>query len=385
MTVVLLLATIGFSYLLNGILLRYSRGFGVTSREGLNQERWSAAKKPTTGGISFYITFLVGFLVLQVALPGDNLPPSRYLALVLSTTLAFLVGFADDAYTMNPRLKFLGQIACAGVLIYFKVYIQFFTVWSPMLWPLDYILTAFWVVGIMNSLNMLDNMDGVTTTVALSITAVAMSMLIFREGMNNMFLLMAVTAGGFIGFLFWNWRPARIYMGDTGSLFIGMFLAYLGIIYFWNIHATPDNVSHIRKGLVPLLVFLVPIMDTTFVTISRISRGVSPFQGGRDHLTHNLVRLGVIEPMVPASLGIITLISGSMSIFVYFLIPEWTPFYSLLFCVYPVTLFILFTFFYRKGERIGKYRDLIKKREQHASTVATEQQANISPNPAPAN
>lgn len=371
-TVILLLGTIGFSYLLNGILLRYSRGFGVTSRQNLGQERWASTRKPTTGGISFFITFLVGFLIVTNAFPDDNLPQSRYLALIISSILAFLIGFFDDAYGTHPRVKFMGQLVCAAVLIFFDVHIRFFAVWSPYLLPLDYLLTAFWVVGIMNSLNMLDNMDGVTTTVALSITVVSMLMLVLREGLNNVFFILAATSGGFIGFMFWNWKPAKIYMGDTGSMFIGMLLAYLGIVYFWNIHATPDNISHVRKGLVPLLVFLMPIMDTTFVTVARIARGVSPFQGGKDHLTHNLVRLGVVEQMVPVAFGVITLISGGLAIFVYFLIPEWTAFYSVLFALYPIIVFALFSALYRRGTRIGKLRDLQKKREEARQVIEPE-------------
>lgn len=145
-------------------------------------------------------------------------------------------------------------------------------------------------------------------------------------------------------------------------MFIGMVLAYVGILFFWNAKAAPDNISHVRMGLMPLLVFLVPIMDTTFVTIARLAKGSSPFVGGKDHLTHNLTRVGIPEEFVPVTLGIVSLISGSLAIFMYILTPEWSATYSVFFFFYPVALFILFGTLYVKGTRIGKIQDLQKER-----------------------
>ncbi|MEO0472491.1 MAG: MraY family glycosyltransferase [Bacteroidota bacterium] len=326
-SVLLLLGTVGFSFLLNKILLRFSKNFGVDSRQTQqNWVRWSTAAKPTTGGISFFITFLLGMLVLLIVRPEQTATSSPYLALLLSATMAFLVGFADDAYGTHPSLKFLGQMMCGAILLYFGIRIHFFEMVNPNLWFMDYALTMFWVVGIMNSLNMLDNMDGVTTTIATSIAMVGLIMITSLEGLSNIFYAVIAVIGGFVGFLFWNWKPAKIYMGDTGSMFVGMILAFVGIEYFWNIPASPDNISHIRKGLIPLMVFLVPIMDTSFVTFARIARGGSPFVGGKDHLTHHLVHIGVPEAGVPLLLGAISLISGGLTILVYKLIPEWSEF-----------------------------------------------------------
>ncbi|TAE48729.1 MAG: undecaprenyl/decaprenyl-phosphate alpha-N-acetylglucosaminyl 1-phosphate transferase, partial [Bacteroidetes bacterium] len=288
--------------MLNKILLRFSRNFGVESRqEQTGLVRWASTAKPTTGGISFYITFLIGSLILLIVRPDQKTGSDLYMALFLSATLAFMIGFADDAYGTHPSLKFLGQVCCALILIGFGIHIRFFTQVNPDLLPLDYLLTVFWVVGMMNSLNMLDNMDGVTATIATTIVVSAMTMIISMSGLSNIFYVLVAIAGGFIGFLFWNWRPAKVYMGDTGSMFIGLVLAFVGILFFWNVYSTPDNVSLIRSGLIPLMVFIVPIMDTTFVTFARLSRGQSPFVGGKDHLTHNLARIGVQEQMVPVT------------------------------------------------------------------------------------
>ncbi|MDX1905931.1 MAG: MraY family glycosyltransferase [Bacteroidia bacterium] len=374
-SVLLLLGASFFSWMLNKILLRFSKNFGVESRkEQTGLVRWASTSKPTTGGISFYITFLIGSLILLIMNSGVTTENGNvFLALFLSATMAFMVGFADDAYGTHPLLKFLGQVACGGILIAFGLHIQFFQLWSPQLVLLDYALTIFWVVGMMNSLNMLDNMDGVTATIATSILMTTMWVLIAREGVSTLFMVMTTIIGGFVGFLFWNWRPAKVYMGDTGSMFIGLVLAFAGMQYFWNIKTSVDNISHIRTILIPVMVFIVPIMDTTFVTVARIARGSSPFVGGKDHLTHNLVRVGVPEHLVPVLLGMVSIVSGLLAIFVCNLIPEWRNLYSLMFAIYPVTVFTLFTTLYIRGTRIGHMRDMLEKRgaqvREHQNTA----------------
>lgn len=356
-SVLFLLGTIGFSYILNKILLRFSKNFGVESRASQNLVRWATASKPTTGGISFYISFLIGSLILLLIEPSLLSDTKWYLALFLSATLAFLIGFADDAYGTRPLYKFLGQVACGLILLAFDIHINFFSTLGNGWVILDYLLTIFWVVGMMNSLNMLDNMDAVTGTVATTIIVSALPIVILQEGLSTTFLILLIIAGGFIGFLFWNWRPAKVYMGDTGSMFIGMTLAFFGIRYFWNLMPAPDNISHTRMLLIPVMVFIVPIMDTTFVTVSRLARGSSPFVGGKDHLTHNLVRIGIPEAIVPVTLGIVSTISGLLALAAYRLTPEWRGFYSLLLALYPILVFGLFTYLYAKGMRIMKIKD----------------------------
>ncbi|WNJ20388.1 MraY family glycosyltransferase [Pontibacter sp. G13] len=383
-SVVLLIGAVGFSYMLNKILLRFSKNFGVDSRQSQNLVRWSSTSKPTTGGISFFITFLMGSLALLILRPELPMDSQSLIALFLSTTLAFMIGFADDAYGTHPSLKFMGQVACGVILLTFGHHIEFFSKFtdnSAGLW-LDYGLTIFWVVGMMNSLNMLDNMDGVTTTIALTIVVGTLTMITFSRGISHDFYLLVAVAGGFLGFLFWNWRPAKVYMGDTGSMFIGMLAAFVGIKYFWNIHTSPDNLSIIRMTAIPLMVFIVPIMDTTFVTIARIARGTSPFVGGKDHLTHNMVRVGVPEEMVPVVLGLVSMVSGLLAIFAFRLIPEWQVIYSALFGMYPVMLFGLFTYLYIKGTKIAAMREKMEQEAAEASRLTTDAQPDMIPSSA---
>ncbi|MEO0895946.1 MAG: MraY family glycosyltransferase [Bacteroidota bacterium] len=377
----LLIGTTIFSYILNKFLLRFSKNFGVESRQNQQSRiRWGSTSKPTTGGITFYVSFLLGSIILLIIEPemiGKDIMSSSYLALFLSATLAFLIGFADDAYGTKPLAKFLGQVMCGVILIAFGIHTQYFSYAGDYGIWLDYGLTLFWVVGLMNSLNMLDNMDGVTATVATSIIMTTMVMVISRQGMHPMFLVLTIVMGGFIGFLFWNWNPAKVYMGDTGSMFIGLVLAFFGIKYFWNLSPAPDNISFVRMMLIPVMVFIVPIMDTTFVSVSRISRGISPFMGGKDHLTHNLARIGVPEPLVPVILAMVTIISGMLAFFAYKLTPEWKTFYSALFAMYPVLIVGLFSFLYAKGMRILKMKELLAKREEEKKQAAVERRTEL--------
>ncbi len=377
-SVFILFGAIVFSYLLNKILLKFSGNFGVDSRISQNLIRWSSAAKPTTGGISFYMTFLLGFIVLLILKPELTVSSDKYIALLISATLAFLIGFADDAYGTHPKWKFLGQVLCGGILVMYGIQINFFSLWGPDFEVIDSALTIFWVVGLMNSLNMLDNMDGVTSTIAISILIITMTIMVALEGTSHLFFIIIAVVGSFIGFLFLNWRPAKIYMGDTGSMFIGLVLAFMGIIYLWNVPTSPDNVSSWRKALIPALVFLVPIMDTSFVTVARISRGDSPFKGGKDHLTHNLARIGIQEELVPVTLGIVSIISGVLALYIFYLIPEWDHLYTVLFSVYPIGLLILFISLYRQGTRIGKMRALLALHEQKSQeTQIAEQKPQI--------
>lgn len=361
MSVIFLLSAILFSYFLNVILLRLTKNFGVTSRQKNTSIRWGSTSKPTTGGISFYITFLLGtiiLLLLNAASLNEN-TTKNYLALFASGTLAFFIGLADDAFNTRPGMKFFGQVICGVILIAFGIQIRYFDI--PLL---DWGLTVFWVVAMMNSLNMLDNMDAVTTTVSLAIVCITLAMSVTVVCPFNIYYILIVIAGSFAGFLYLNWRPSKVYMGDTGSMFVGLVLAYTGIVFFWNIKTTPDNIDFIRKGLIPFMTFMVPIMDTSFVTVARLRRGVSPFQGGRDHTTHHLVHVGVPENMVPIVLGTLSLLSGGIALWAYLLIPNWSWVYTFIFTLYPIIVFSIFIILYQRGLKIGKMKDILATREK---------------------
>jgi UDP-GlcNAc:undecaprenyl-phosphate GlcNAc-1-phosphate transferase len=157
----------------------------------------------------------------------------------------------------------------------------------------------FWVVGLMNSINMLDNMDGITASVSVSVILGGLYMMCSRgEEQSIYFITLIGVLAGLLGFLYFNWNPSKMYMGDTGSQFLGVFLSVVGIMYLWNGHAGPEFRIQTKQIIVALLVFIVPIIDTTTVTINRLLKGKSPFVGGRDHTTHHLSYLGLSDRQV---------------------------------------------------------------------------------------
>lgn len=275
---------------INLIMIKFSVNLGVRNLSEKEEIRWQK-RKPSVGGLSFYIAFLIFFAILSNLILIDNLKEISYshkrdLSLIVATTLGFFVGLIDDAKNTNPLLKLLGQVLTGLILVSFGTVISF----SPnMFW--NSFITIIWVVFLMNSINMLDNMDGMTASISLAIFIAISSFSV--NGMSLSSLMIMVCAGSVMGFLIYNWHPSRIYMGDSGSQFLGITLAYFSIVYLWGNRYSDGGYFQINQIYLPLLFFTIPIFDTTTVFIHRLLRRQSPFVGGKDHLSHHLVFLGL--------------------------------------------------------------------------------------------
>lgn len=287
-----------FSFLINGLFLKFSRTLGIKDQDD-SLVRWSSTSKPAVGGLSFYILFLFSIACYSILFEAVTYINDivRFLGVMAACSLGFVVGLADDAYNTKPFLKFFAQFSSAIILIATGTSINISGITA-----LDYSLTILWVVGLMNSINMLDNMDAITTSVSISVILAVLYMLVIKdEVMSVYFITLLGVLAGLLGFLYYNWNPSKMYMGDTGSQFLGVFLAAIGILYLWNGHAEPDFRIQTKQFIVALLVFIVPIIDTTSVTINRLLKGQSPFVGGRDHTTHHLSYLGLSDRQVAAA------------------------------------------------------------------------------------
>lgn len=347
-SVVIFLVAALLAYTVNIILVRFSKKLGALSEGNKRGElRWASHSKPLVGGIVFFLIFLVAALLLYIV--QDLLvvgPGLGFVALVIAGTIAFVVGLSDDAYNTTPGLKFLGQLSCGILLIAFGQGVSFSGIAL-----LDHGLTLLWVVGIMNSFNMLDNMDGVSGSLSFGIiTTTATSLVLFGLGGGFYFYLLLAMAGAHMGFLVLNWRPSKLYMGDTGSQFLGLFLAFIGIQFFWNLPAEGLQ-SLQRQFLLPQLVFLPTIMDTTFVTVARLARRQSPFVGGKDHISHHLVYVGLPERFVPVVFGGLTLLSGAIALYAMRFVAGWQTLYSVLVLAYVAVVFVVFAIVYRLGAK----------------------------------
>lgn len=337
-------ASILFSFLINRLFLKFVRTLGIRNQNDA-VIRWGSQSKPAVGGFSFYIIYLLSIITYSVFFDSNQVFLSKeFIGILLATMLGFLLGLADDAYNTKPFLKFLTQVTCAIILMVTGTEITL-----SYLEPVNYILTIFWVVGIMNSLNMLDNMDAITSTVSISIILSALAVMTFHQEFESIYFMILIgVMAAIVGFLYFNWHPSKMYMGDTGSQFLGVFLAAIGIRYLWNAEPPSGDLISARNLLLPLIVFLMPIIDTTTVVINRLSKGQSPFIGGKDHTTHALAYLGLSDQQVALVFWCMTLLSLLFVVIIEKFLLSWTHVYTLLFSIYVVVMFSLFFYAARK-------------------------------------
>ncbi|MBI4317248.1 MAG: undecaprenyl/decaprenyl-phosphate alpha-N-acetylglucosaminyl 1-phosphate transferase [Chloroflexi bacterium] len=230
---------------------------------------------PLLGGLAIYLASVGAVLAFS-----DLFYISQLVGILFGATLVSSLGIWDDRWGMRPFLKLLGQITAALILVLSGVQVEVLR--HPLL---NVLITVIWVVGITNALNLLDNMDGLSGGVA-AIAAAFFFLLAAGGGQFLVASLAAALLGACIGFLRYNFNPASIFMGDTGSLFVGYILAVVGVkLRFENLD--------IVTWMVPVLVLGLPIFDTTLVVISRLRRRLNPLTTpGKDHVSHRLVAVG---------------------------------------------------------------------------------------------
>ncbi len=269
--------------------------------------RWNSQSKPVAGGITFFISFIFGTTFFLLSQKIDTQLKSEYLSISLALIFAFFTGLADDMLSISPQLKLLLQAFAAFILVYSGLHVHLF----EQTW-LNFLFTMIWYIGIMNSINMLDNMDTVATSIALVITSGFLVLnLYYFKNLYELFILISLWLS-LATFLIFNIHPSKMYMGDNGSLFLGLLLAIFAVKYLWNFNgfeSYTNTFQFLLTFFVNTLFFLIPLTDTTTVTINRIFQKRSPFTGGRDHTTHALYFLGLSENQIAIMLSIFNLIS----------------------------------------------------------------------------
>ena len=309
------------------------------------KERWHSEPTPTLGGLAFFLGFAISALLLTPNL-GSVWP------FFLIAAQIFFVGIYDDFRQINPATKLVGQIICAATAIFFGYALGFFS-WSP----LDALLTALWIIGLTNAINLLDNMDGLAGGIGF-IAAAYLAFLFIQQGNSQHAIMCLALAGALAGFLVHNAYPASIFMGDAGSLFLGLALSLL------TIQANGQASNILSLVAVPSCILLVPILDTTLVTVTRLLRGQPVSQGGKDHASHRLVILGLKEPQAVLLLYLMAFVAGGTAVLM-----KWFS-YSLSLAILPLIL-LLFTLFtaYLAQVEVVSTEDERRKREQKPLTV----------------
>lgn len=304
---VALLTTLVMTPVVRQIAIR--KGWAAKPRE----DRWHKKTTALMGGIAIFfgialaICFTTDFhLDLEkIIVNGQGKHFAPLTVVVFSGALVlFLLGLTDDFLQLKPQTRLIGQITVASIVIFLGYRLHWFTSMT-----VDTLFSLVWIVGITNAFNLLDNMDGLCAGVALVALS---SMAVLYSGIDSQaFVLSIIAAGACAGFLVYNFNPASIFMGDCGSLVIGFCIAVLSM-QFGNINAG-NSISVIA---VPLLLLMVPLLDTTLVTTIRLLSGRKASTGGRDHTSHRLVLMGLSEKQAVLFLYGTGAISGLAAIFV---------------------------------------------------------------------
>ena len=261
---------------------------------------------PLMGGVAIFGGAILTLLALFSILPNSlNLSAPQVIGIILASGVVALVGLVDDRRHLPATVKLAGQMVGFLILVYFGIQVRL----QIPFW-LNLSITFLWLAGISNAINFLDNMDGLSA----GISGVAASFILLLAIFNEQYLVASVAAailGACLGFLRYNFHPAKIFMGDAGSLFLGFLLAVLGLQLRF-----PDNINAIT-WMVPVFILGIPILDTTLVVVSRLRRRVNPFTtAGKDHISHRLVELGFNQREAVLILYLFTGIFGMIGLFV---------------------------------------------------------------------
>ncbi len=261
--------------LLTPLVARQARRVGAVARP--RPDRWHTRPTALLGGIAIFLAVVITQLGFGLLRPDD-------IGWFMGWVIMFVLGLVDDLRRIRPSIKLSGQVLAAGVVL---------VAGSRLSWTgievIDCVLTAFWLIGITNALNLIDNMDGLAAGVG-AIAAVCFALQFMVAGQTGPALNAAILAAALVGFLIYNFNPASIFMGDSGSQFIGFYLACTALSF-------PTVVGEYRVAhiVVPILILAAPIFDTSFVTVTRLREGRPISQGGRDHTSHRLVARGCSE------------------------------------------------------------------------------------------
>jgi UDP-GlcNAc:undecaprenyl-phosphate/decaprenyl-phosphate GlcNAc-1-phosphate transferase len=274
-----------FALILTPVVKRLA--FVVGAVDAPNHRKVHTRIMPRLGGLAIYLAFVGAFFIIYPAL--DAAQAKVALGLLLGGTIIVVVGALDDKYELSPKVKLLGQVIAACVIVLFDIKIEllnapfgngafdFSAAWISV--P----LTIFWIVGVTNAVNLIDGLDGLAAGVS-GIASATMLIMALIMGNVPVIILSAILLGSILGFLVYNFHPAKIFMGDSGALFLGFTLATLSILGFKQVA--------IVSFIAPLLILGVPLSDTFFAIVRRIVNKTPISVADKSHLHHCLLQLG---------------------------------------------------------------------------------------------
>lgn len=299
----ILSASFILSYFLTPLMGWIALKFNIIDRPG--HRKIHTEPKPRTGGIAIYLSFLIVFYLTYKFGWFTHDFNNEFIGLLLGSFVVFLTGMIDDIRGLNVWIKLGAQIFAGLILVLYGIRISLFI---PNIY-VSVIITILWVVAITNSFNLLDNMDGLSAGVG-SISSFIFFLVYARQGLIDLNLLMMMLIGSLLGFLRFNFNPARIFMGDSGSLFIGFIIGGSAAI---GSYLKGSFLTHLPV-ITPLLILSVPIFDTLSVIYIRIRQKRSIFSADKSHFSHRLVVLGMTQKQAVLFIYLVSFCAGISSI-----------------------------------------------------------------------
>jgi UDP-GlcNAc:undecaprenyl-phosphate GlcNAc-1-phosphate transferase len=302
------IASIILSGLLTPVARKFARHIGAMDLPNLDR-KIQKEPVPYLGGLSIALTITL-LTYITVLVQDASWSQFRLASYVIVPALILAaVGLLDDLRGLTPWPRLIVQSIMGLVVAVILIQTETISFAFGNTY-LDALVTIVWIVGICNSINFFDNIDGgASGTVA--IIGLSVFLIGFNQGQILVSAAAVVTTGAVIGFLAWNKPPAKIYMGDAGALFLGVMVSVL------TIRLDPGISPSWQSLAIPVLMLAVPILDTSVAIFSRWQRGISPFTGGRDHLSHRLIRIGLTHKMAAVSLWALTAVFCGAALLVY--------------------------------------------------------------------
>ena len=262
---------------------------------------------PLLGGLAIFLSVMVSLVIFS------EIDTAKVVGIIVGSSIIVFMGFIDDINPVPAKVKFLVQIICAFILVFSNIRITGLSSVLRMSETIvldDFIgvlLSVFWIVGITNTLNLIDGVDGLSSGIA-SISSLTIAYIAFINDRYDMAIITLIIAGACLGFLPFNFNPAQIFMGDTGSLFLGYILAAI------SIEGTLKSATAITF-FAPVLALGIPILDTTMAIIRRVLRGQSPFKPDKEHLHHKILNMGAGQKKTVLILYFINILFGVSVVF----------------------------------------------------------------------
>lgn len=289
------------SYLLTPMMMKLALRIGAVDKP--NERKVHQGTITRIGGVAIFGGFMIGALLMREL-------SFQAWGLLLSGTMIMILGLVDDIKGISPKIKLLGQIIAALVLVYFGVQVQFIT--NPFnggiksLGFLSIPVTVFWVTGMSNAVNLIDGLDGLAAGVS-AIAAVTLAVVAWTQGQFETAYLALFLAAAALGFLRYNFHPAKLFMGDCGSLYLGFILGVLAVMGL-------SKGATVISLFIPVIILGIPILDTFFAIIRRFTNNKPIFQADKGHLHHRLLEMGLSHKQTVLVIYAITLLLSSSAV-----------------------------------------------------------------------